>query len=190
MSELGTYIRSYFGVASTEDVQQIEACFNTHTLHKGEYYVKAGLTCSKMCFVQSGYLRVFASTTKKEITQWISSAGYFCTDLSSFINGTPSRWNIQALEDTEVFSINTVDYFNLGKTITNWKELEKLFMVRCFTLLEERIFNHLALSAEERYKQFYKYNADLFNRVPLQYIASMLGMTPETLSRLRKKLSK
>jgi CRP/FNR family transcriptional regulator, anaerobic regulatory protein len=65
--------------------------------------------------------------------------------------------------------------------------LEKLFLVRCFTLLEDRIFSQLSLTAEERYQDFFGKNQALFNQVPLQYIASMLGMTAQTLSRIRKK---
>jgi CRP-like cAMP-binding protein len=56
--------------------------------------------------------------------------------------------------------------------------------------LEDRVFGHLSLSAEERYLQFFNQNKELFNQVPLQYIASMLGMTPETFSRIRKSLIK
>ena len=54
-------------------------------------------------------------------------------------------------------------------------------------LLEDQVFNHLSLSTEERYQQFFDHNKDLFNQVPLKYIASMLGMSPETLSRIRSK---
>ncbi|HEY5823130.1 MAG TPA: cyclic nucleotide-binding protein, partial [Cyclobacteriaceae bacterium] len=64
---------------------------------------------------------------------------------------------------------------------------EKLFMVRCFSIMEDRIFGHLSMSAEERYQFFFNQNKELFNQVPLQYLASMLGMTPETFSRIRKK---
>jgi CRP-like cAMP-binding protein len=65
--------------------------------------------------------------------------------------------------------------------------LEKLFIARCFIMLEDRIFTHLSMTAEERYNFFFENNKELFNQVPLQYIASMLGMTPETFSRIRKK---
>ena len=68
-----------------------------------------------------------------------------------------------------------------------WNELEKKFLVNCFTTLEDRIFSHLSMTAEERYHFFFSQNKELFNLVPLQYIASMLGMTPETFSRIRKK---
>ena len=94
---------------------------------------------------------------------------------------------IQALADTELYSITKEDYKLIGDLVPRWHELEKLFIVRCFIILEERIFSHLSMTAEERYHFFYQHNRELFNQVPLQYIASMLGMTPETFSRIRKK---
>jgi len=89
--------------------------------------------------------------------------------------------------DTEIYSITKEDYKKIGHLVPTWSELEKLFLVRCFTILEDRIFSHLSMTAEERYKLFFENNKELFNQVPLQYIASMLGMTPETFSRIRKK---
>ena len=132
-------------------------------------------------------MRVFTTTQNKEVTQWISTKGYFITDLSSMTFNTPSRWTIQALTNTELFTIDRKSYHSLHSVIPQWLELEKLFIVKCFSVMEERIFCHLSMTAEERYNQFYEQNRELFNQVPLQYLASMLGMTPETMSRIRKK---
>ncbi|KXX67103.1 Crp/Fnr family transcriptional regulator [Flammeovirga sp. SJP92] len=137
--------------------------------------------------MQSGLLRIFAQTEDKEVTQWISTKGQFSIDLSSFIFETPSRWNIQALVDTEIYVLTKDDYKKIDEIAPKWSELEKLFIVKCFTMLEDRVFSHLSMSAEERYQSFFENNKDLFNQVPLQYIASMLGMSAETFSRIRKK---
>jgi hypothetical protein len=75
----------------------------------------------------------------------------------------------------------------MGALIPRWQELEKLFMAKCFGMLEDRIVHQLSYSAKERYQHFFENNKTLFNQVPLQYLASMLGMAPETLSRFRKK---
>jgi CRP-like cAMP-binding protein len=124
---------------------------------------------------------------QKEVTQWISSKGYFVTDLASMVFDTPARWNIQALTDSELYTINKTDYNKIGTLIPQWHQIEKLFIAKCFTILEDRVFTHLSMTAEERYQLFFENNKELFNQVPLQYIASMLGMTPETFSRIRKK---
>lgn len=188
MTELEQYINSYFGVVDAEEIATIGSLFQSTSIKKGDYFLKTGSYCNQLSFIQSGMLRIFVSAEDKEITQWISTQGYFVTDLSSFVFQTPARWNIQALTDTELFTIGRADYQKIGAELPKWHELEKLFIARCFTMLEDRIFSHLSMTAEERYSLFFENNPELFNQVPLQYIASMLGMTPETFSRIRKKL--
>ena len=187
MTELEHYINSYFGIVGSDDLQKITSLFKPSSLKKGDYFLKTGKSCDKLSFIQSGFLRIYASTSDKEVTQWISTKGYFVTDLSSLVFGSPARFTIQALTDAELYTINKADYATIGKLIPRWHELEKLFIARCFTILEDRIFSHLSMTAEERYNFFFEHNKELFNQVPLQYIASMLGMTPETFSRIRKK---
>ncbi len=186
MTDLEQYINSYFGI-DKEHLSQITTLFKPTLLKKDEYFLKSGKNCDHLSFIKSGMLRIFVSTDNKEVTQWISTQGYFVADLSSLIFNTPARWNIQALTNTELYTIGKKDYNNLGKLIPQWHELEKLFLARCFTILEDRIFSHLSMTAEERYYFFFENYKELFNQVPLQYIASMLGMTPETFSRIRKK---
>lgn len=186
MTELEQYIKSYFGV-SQNDLEHIAALFKPTTLKKDDYFLKTGKSCNQLSFIKSGLLRIYVNQDGKEITQWISTTGYFVTDLSSLIFNTPARWNIQALSDTELYTISKDDYLKIGNVINQWNQLEKLFIARCFTFLEDRIFSHLSMTAEERYHFFFKHNKEIFNQVPLQYIASMLGMTPETFSRIRKK---
>lgn len=186
MTALEQYIRSYFGL-NAEELSTVASLFKPGYLRKGDHFLKTAHSCDKLSFIQSGLLRVYVTTPDKEITQWISSKGSFVTDLSSLIFDTPARWNIQALTDTEIYSISKTDYNRIGTLVPQWHQLEKLFIARCFTILEDRIYSHLSMTAEERYQVFFEQHKELFNQVPLQYIASMLGMTPETFSRIRKK---
>lgn len=186
MAELEQYIKSYFGI-TPDDLKNVVSLFRITSLKKGEYFVKSGRYCDKLSFVQSGLLRIFASAGEKDVTQWISTKGYFVTDLSSLIFQTTARWNIQALTDCDLYTIDKGSYENIIKVVPNWHELEKLFIARCFLILEDRIFSHLSMSAEQRYNLLFANNPELFNQVPLQYLASMLGMTPETFSRIRSK---
>ena len=186
MSELEQYINSYFGVRQ-EDLKTLSTLFKEEELKKGDYFLKTGRSCDKLSFIKSGLLRIFVPVEEKEITQWISTKGYFVTDLSGLVFNTPARWTVQALADSELYSISKKNYNLIGNIIPRWHELEKLFIARCFSMLEDRIFSHLSMSAEERYLFFFEKNKELFNQVPLQYLASMLGMTPETFSRIRKK---
>ncbi|PSL49506.1 CRP-like cAMP-binding protein [Chitinophaga niastensis] len=186
MNHLATYIQSYFNIPSS-DIEKIQSFFKPESIKKGDYFLKAGRQCSRLSFLQEGLLRVYTTTATKDVTQWISSKGYMITDLSGLIFQLPSTCNIQALTDCELYSIEREDYNDIGKVIPQWHYLEKLFIAKCFKTLEDRVFTHLAMTAEERYQQFFNWQPELFNQVPLQYIASMLGMTAETLSRLRNK---
>lgn len=186
MTALAHYIQTYFG-ASNDELKHISMLFKSVHLTKGSFFVKAGGIADRLGFVQSGILREFIEVNDQEVTKWISTQGYFAVDLQGFIFGQPARWNIQALTDTEVYVIDLHEYHKIKEIVPRWTELEKRFIAKCFNVMEDRIVQHLCLSAEERYQKLFAFNKELFNQVPLQYLASMLGMTPETLSRIRKK---
>lgn len=186
MTPLEQYINFNFGVAG-EELSKIASLFEPDSVKKGEFYIKTGEACGKLSFVESGFLRLYATVEDKDITQWIFSKGYFIGDMPGLTFNVPSRWNIQALTDISLYTIQKEKYNKIAETVPRWPEIEKHFIVHCFTIMEDRIFGHLSMSAEERYTAFYKQNKELFNQVPLQYIASLLGMTPETFSRVRKR---
>ena len=186
MTELEKYIQTYFGV-SVEESNKISSYFNVVTLKKGDYYLKSGRLSDRLGFVESGIAREYIILNDKEITKWISTKGYFLVDISSFLFHIPARWNIEALTDCELYVIDQNKYRNIGAVIPQWSQLEKMFLARCFSVLEDRVVAHLSMTAEERYQYLFNLNSELFNTVPLHYLASMLGMTPETLSRIRNK---
>jgi len=140
-----------------------------------------------MAFIHTGVLRMYNINEKKEVTLWIGSENSFITDLSSFINQLPARWFIEAVLPCRLLVISRENHFALLKQNPAWLEFDNQLLINAFTILEQRMFSHLYMSAEERYQNLMEHEPGLFNRVPLKQIASMLGMTPETLSRLRGK---
>lgn len=186
MTELEHYLQTYFDFDQT-DLTTVASFFKPEILKKGDYYIKTGKPCNKLSFIRSGMIRVFAELEDREVTQWICTQGYFVTELSSLVFGKPSRWNMQALSDVELYTIDKRDYDRIGEYLPKWPVTEKLFIAHCFTTLEDRVFSFLSMTAEQRYNMLFEMNRDIFNQVPLQYIASMLGMTPETVSRIRRK---
>jgi CRP-like cAMP-binding protein len=187
MTDLENYIHHHFAI-SPDDCQKVSGLFTTERINKGDYFLRSGKYCNKLSFIHEGILRVYVNLPQKEVTQWIGTAGYFLTDLHSFMYRTPSRFNIQSLTDIHLFTIDYEDYLVMGKLIPKWHEFEKLLMSKCFVMLENRVFDLIAMSAKERYQKLFDQNPELFNQVPLQYLASMLGMTPETFSRIRRKM--
>ncbi len=187
MKNFETLILEHFGQLTAEELAIIQSYFEEEQIKKNEYFTKSGKICNRLSIIKSGILRVFALSDGKEITQWISTENFLITEITGFFFDQPNRWTIQAFTDTTLLTITKSNYLKLCKAFPKWNEIEKKFIVKCFAMIENRIFSHLSMSAEERYEQYFSQNSALFNQVPLQYIASVLGMTPETFSRIRKR---
>ena len=187
MQELETSLSQYFGIRN-DISEKLATLFQPETLNRNDFHTKIGSHHCKLSFIRSGFLRIYKQTEAKEVTQWISGPGDFTTDLNAIMFENPARWNIQALTDCELLSLSLHDYQRINSIIPEWSEIEKLFLGKCFITIEDRVFSFLSMTAEERYLMFYEYNPALFQQVPQQYLASMLGMTPETFSRIRAKI--
>lgn len=188
MQELESYINSYFGISGHKG-KEIQELFEYQELPKGKRVIRAGVCCDQLSFIQSGYFRVFRHHNEKDVTQYISSPGDFVADLSSLMFQKPARVNIQSLTPARLYTINQKSFQQISQIVPQWNQLEKLFLAKCFMVLEDRVFSFLSMTAQERYEHLFSYNPEIFNIVPLHYIASMLGMTPETLSRIRSRNS-
>lgn len=167
-------------------LDRIVSRFEPRRLKKGDYLLEADKICREMAFIESGYLRMFDIADGKEITLWIGTSGTFITSLSSFTFETTNYWRIQAVTDCDLQVIKKKDHMELYKQIPQWLEFDNHLLARSFALLEQRMFSHLHTTAQMRYEALMSDNPSIFNHVPLQYIASMLGIASETLSRLRK----
>ncbi len=170
-------------------VPQVAEYYKPELFKKNDFLVKKGQYCIKMCLIEEGYFRFFSFSDKKVITHWIFGKGQSVTDVSSYFLQTPAKWDIQALTDTKVYTLTFSDYQKLRKSVTGWDNYEKLFLIKLMSALENRVYALLSMSAEERYQYLYESDSEMFNELPLNYLASMLGMSPETLSRIRKKFA-
>ena len=187
MENLETLIKEHFGHLSSQEVGIIRSYFQKEKLRKNDFFTKPDKICNKLSFVKSGIHRVYALSDGKEITQWISTENLLLTEVMGFFFNLPNRWTIQALTEIELLTISKANYLKLCKEFPKWNEIEKLLIMKCFVMLEDRVFTHLSMTSEERYDLYFEQNKELFNQAPLQYIASVLGMTPETFSRIRKR---
>jgi CRP-like cAMP-binding protein len=187
MTELEQYLRSYMSVPD-KDMSTLVSYFHPTTLEKGDFFLKAGKVCDKLSFQRSGLIRVYGLHGDNEVTQWISFKGNIITDLGGIVCNQPSRFDVRALTHSELYTINKKDYNKLSEVMPSWPALERALFARCFGFMETRMFALLSMTAEEQYKYFLDQNPELFNQVPLKYLASMMGMTPESLSRIRNKI--
>ncbi len=173
--------------------EEIEIYLDKHltegSIKKGTYLLKSGHVCTHVYFIKKGILRGYVKETAKEITTWISSENDMVTSISSFDDQIPAIENIQALEDCEFLSITFADFQNLYVEIPEFNIVGRKLIQRYYRNSEARAFVARLSKAEYKYEYFLRNNPQLLNRLAIKHIASYLGITLETLSRIRKKLS-
>lgn len=164
--------------------------FFPHRLRKSEYMVRAGQVCQAVYYVESGILRGFIKDGIKEVTTWISGERDLVTSISGFEQQKPSAENIQALEDCELVGLLHQDLEYMYEHFPEINIIARKVLQRYYCDAEERAYIARLTEASAKYKRFESTKTEMMNRVPLKYIASYLGMTLETLSRTRSKISR
>lgn len=163
--------------------------FRKEEICKGDFFIKFDEVCKKTAFVSSGLFRMFYFVNGEENTTLFFSENQFVSDYYSFLTQTPSIGPIQALEDSIVYSISYIDLQKLYE-FKSWERIGRIMAERAFSfsVLEANRFLHD--DYETRYVTFFNENPDYFQRIPQYMIASYLKMTPETLSRVKKRIHK
>jgi CRP-like cAMP-binding protein len=158
-------------------------------LNKDEYFVRAGSIPDKMAFIISGIFRLFYITEAgDEKILVFREEGRMLAAFSSFLENKLSWFNIQALEDADLLYFNLADYRNFINSNQCWQTLSARYMEMLFIEKEKREGEFLSDDAETRYKNFMIKYPNIEKRIHQYHIASYLGISPITLSRLRKKL--
>jgi CRP-like cAMP-binding protein len=185
MAELSDFIQSQVAIAE-EDLQQVVSHFELRSVKKNKHLLRQGQVASEYIFIRTGGVRIYAAAGGREVTGWIALEGEFFAELGSLKTQQPTRFNIQAMEDTQIQCINHLAMEKLYKACPAWQEFGRKVWETAFTRVVEGIIAHQTLTAEERYTQLLT-RSDLVQRVPLKHLASFLGVTPTSLSRLRGK---
>ena len=161
------------------------------TLEKGEFLLKEGQTARSIYFVLSGVFRVYQNIDGKEVTSYFSCSerNPFAASFPSFLTQSPSCEYVEAIESSSVFSIRFDQLNKLYESSKNFERLGRILAEKNYLLAMERINSLQYQSAGDRYNIFMKIYPGLLNRIPHHYIASYLGVTPESLSRIRKDLA-
>jgi len=186
MQELADFIRTHTPYLSEEDLSLVISKFHTQTLRKKQLLLKRGQTASRYYYVKSGALR-FIYGNNRELTAWIVLPGEFFTEISSFKMQVPTRFDIEAVDETELYYIERPEMEFLYRQLPAWQEFgRKIWETMAMRMIDE-IIRFQTMTVEERYLEFLR-QPGFMQHISVKQLASYLGITPNALSRIRKNL--
>ncbi len=189
-SNLKTYLTSNLDIAEDDLSSLLENC-KSKSYKKDEFLLRENEHCNYTFFVEEGLLRQYSiSSNGKEHTISFGPENWFVTDRESMYFNKPSFYNIQALEDSKVVEIDDHFIKLLSEKIPSFTTFNNKLLHNHIRQLQNRINLLLGASAEERYLEFVAMYPNILLRVPQIMVASYLGITPESLSRVRKELAR
>jgi CRP-like cAMP-binding protein len=186
MNDLISYLLQ-FGQLNAQQIELVKSRAKEVQLKKDECFSEAGKIAKQVAFVQEGILRVCYYNNKgEEITRYFIDEHNFAVDLNSFSNKIPSSEYVQAVTDCKLIIFSAEDLKELSLTIIAWDGIINKITAKSLIEKVNRISPMLAEDATERYRSFLAKFPQLANRIPLSLLASYLGITQSSLSRIRK----
>lgn len=186
-----TLLRKYISqfLTFTEDEWQLhQALLLRRFLKKGEFLLRGGEVCNHVTFINKGHFRSYNIIDGDDITFNFAFEGNYVTDYTSFVSRRPSTDYIVAMDDAEILQLKYEDLQAAYEKSPVWQKFGRLMAEFVLIHISQRNKGLLFNTPEERYLNLMKERPKVFERVPQQYIASYLGIKPESLSRIRKRL--
>jgi CRP-like cAMP-binding protein len=177
-------------IALTQEEQEIIKSYLTpKKLRKKQFLLQEADVCKYIAFVEKGTLRAYTVSDKgsEHIFQF-ALEGWLISDLYSFLTGEPATYNIDALDNAELLLISKTAHDELLQKMPKYETYTRVQLTGAYIAMQRRLTSIISLSLEERYNYFTSLYPDILQRVPQHMIASYMGLTPETLSRVRKRL--
>ncbi|SKC53693.1 cAMP-binding domain of CRP or a regulatory subunit of cAMP-dependent protein kinases [Ohtaekwangia koreensis] len=190
--KLIAYINNHTALPlNSKEEKMIVSAFEPKKLRKKQYFLQEGEVCRNAGFIIEGAMRQYIVNDKGvEHIVHLYIEDYWATDRESFMMLTPSRYNIDAWEDTQLVTISRADILKLTRKIPALVEMIRLMDERHAIANNRRISSTISNTAEKRYEEFAENHPQFNQRFPQHLIASYLGITKETLSRIRKHAMK
>lgn len=170
---------------SEELKSELEKRISRKVFKKGEMVLDANRVCTESYFIKKGILRTYFLKDGKEISEYFCSTDEWINSPMSFIQRKKDIYYIDAIEDTEAYYINVNDLVYLFDNFPEMERYSRLSMGTFFGHIMERITSIRFTTAKQKYEHFCKTYSHIYHRIPLNMIASYLGITQETLSRVR-----
>jgi len=184
-----TYLRSAIELPAEEE-RRISAILKPAHINKGDYFIREGQVPRRFAYVHSGLFRyLYMDPAGREYTKNFIPAGRFLASYSAMIHASPSHMFIEALEHSEILEIDYMQWSGLRNGDPCWNQLLVKILSHAFATKEKRERELLLLNAEERYRIFSEEFPGLEHRIRQHMVASYLGISPVSLSRIRKKRS-
>ncbi len=187
LDEFRKFIENYTTL-SDNDWRDISVCFSQRTLQKNEILLQEGKICRHLYFIESGLLRYFIIKDGNEITKFFTGAPYCFTSQVSFTAEKPATENIQALEKSIIWQANLKQVSELIEQ-KSWNTFVRKLIQEVQYYTEKILQEIQTETVENRYRKMLNSNSELLQRIPLQHLASYLGIAPQSLSRIRKKIA-
>lgn len=179
-----------FHVLTVDEIELIYSNVTKKQLLKNEFYIKEGNVCKDVAFIEKGIFRSFYLSAKgDEMTYCITFPNNFITAYSSFITGQKSIENLQAITDAELLVLSKDKIETMSETHPNIMKFLKIIAEYQYIELEQRIFQLQRNNAQERYLALINTHPEFVKHIPLQYLASYLGITQRHLSRIRNEIT-
>ena len=171
-----------------DDLSQILGFFKLKTFEKDDFFLEEGKVSKHLAFIESGVFQYFILKEGEERTTYISVENTFMGSLLSYLNETPSREYIRALTASKLWIISKDSVLQLQREIPAFKTFYIELLEWQICCIDKSRLDLITLTAEQRYEKMLREEPHLLQQIPLQYLASVLGVTPRHLSRIRKNI--
>lgn len=176
-----------YGNLSPEIEAELSKRIKFQTKQKGDFFLKQGQIVSSLFIIETGLVRSFFIKDDKEVNAWFGLENIILGSILPLFYKLPSFENIQFLEQSNIYYITSDDLNELYKKYHQMETIGRIMAEEYCKIMEERIMSLHTQSAEQRYQTLLREQPEVSQRVSLGHIASYLGITQETLSRIRKK---